>query len=87
MSRIYRTDCTNTDCWAHNSNDECRVLCRTEWNGKPCPFFKTRQQILEDDARSEKRIKELYGVDLRTYMISRLRNDSKEAQITENMSC
>ena len=38
----------NTDCFAYK-NGKCRVLKITECrNGKPCPFFKTKEQQEED---------------------------------------
>ena len=47
-------DCNNRECFAHEDG-KCHALVDTDFGGKPCPFFKTREQIDREEHKRQLR--------------------------------
>ena len=57
-ARIPEPPCEERACFA-NKNKKCIVLSNNDFHGKPCPFFKTEEQLereRRDCARKNKRL-------------------------------
>lgn len=37
--------CDRTDCFANVSSEKCKILKDTDFGSRPCPFFKTEEQL------------------------------------------
>lgn len=53
-----KVKCDRDDCFACKTG-ECIALQDNDFNGRPCPFFKTRAQVLEEEMRTQMRLKKL----------------------------
>lgn len=62
MSITPNPRCVHTDCFA-NKCGECTVLTNTAFN-KDCPFFRTREEQLQDKLAAAKKLMELERIDL-----------------------
>ena len=54
-----RVKCSISDCFACKDG-ECIALQDNDFNGKPCPFFKTRDQIADEEMRTQIRLRKRY---------------------------
>ena len=52
--------CSRLDCFA-NVNGGCKCLTG-ETRTKPCPFFKTREQVEQEDKKARARLKALFRI-------------------------
>ena len=52
-----KCDQNRKDCFAYCGAGKCFVLDDTKFN-YPCPFYKTNQQLLREDPKSYREIKE-----------------------------
>ena len=41
---MYKRQCTLIDCFANDFGD-CDLLSKTNWKGKPCPFYKHESEV------------------------------------------
>lgn len=48
-------DCDNNKCFAQEFG-KCRILINNDFNGRACPFFKTKEQLAEEERK--RRIRE-----------------------------
>lgn len=53
--------CSAVRCFG-NERGHCRIL--TKWYKYPCPFFKTEEQIKEENEKTKARLK-MYGIKCR----------------------
>lgn len=47
-------DCDNRECFG-NEGGKCRVLVDNNFGGKPCPFFKTKEQLAIEERKRQLR--------------------------------
>lgn len=50
--------CNVTECFGCDEG-RCTVLIDNKFEGKKCPFFKTREQVAEEKAYCEKRLADI----------------------------
>lgn len=67
MSRVAIIDLKNkhTSCFAY-SDTGCRATTRNDCEN--CPFYKTKQQVLDEQIKSEVRIRKKYGVPYKEFV-------------------
>ena len=51
--RIIDPICAKDKCFACE-NGRCRVLIDNNFHGRPCPFFKTQEQLREEQRKAER---------------------------------
>lgn len=47
--------CSSVECFACEEG-HCLILTNNKFKGKPCPFFKTKEQVLNEQARCKERL-------------------------------